>query len=167
MPEFYTAYKKPETKESPAGNKEEPVYEIEIDETGHKKIIETGKTNIYDMIQESLEQSKIENIVRRATEGDANALSVVNGSYIDVTDMPSTLAEAQQFVIKAKNEFDTLPLQVRREYNFSAEQYIADYGTENWAKIIGIQKPEPKPTSETKPTAESEPAQEPKTQETK
>lgn len=135
---FYTAYNRPKTKESPAGTKEESVYNIEIDLTGHKKIVEVGKTNIYDIIQESLEQSKIENIIRRATEGDIMALQMMNGDYIDTTDVPKTLAEAQNFVIKAKQEFDQLPINIRRQFNMSAEQYIAEYGTGGWIEKLGI-----------------------------
>lgn len=135
---YYAAYKTPTTEPAPAGSKEESVYQIDIDLNGHKVIKEVGKTNIYDMIQASLEQSKIENIIRRATEGDANALAVMNGQYIDTTDVPHTLAEAQNFVIKAKNEFDQLPINIRRQFNMSAEQYIAEYGKQSWIEKLGI-----------------------------
>lgn len=138
MPEFYTAYKRPETKPAPAGEKEEPVYEMQIDLKGHKKLVMTGKTNIYDIIQESLEQSKIENIIRRATEGDPYALTVMNGQYIDTSDLPTSLAEAQAFVIKAKSEFDQLPINIRRAFDMSAEKYVAEYGTSGWMNKMGI-----------------------------
>lgn len=145
---YYTAYNTPETEAAPAGSKEENVYQINIDLNGHKIIEKIGVTNIYDIIQASLEQSKIENIIRRATEGDTNALNIMNGDYIDTTDVPKTLAEAQNFVIKAKNEFDQLPINIRREFNMSAEQYIAEYGKTSWIEKLGITKepaPEPAP----------------------
>lgn len=145
-PKFYTAYNRPETQASPAGEKEEPVYQMHVDTKGNKQLIKTGMTNIYDIIQESLEQSKIENIIRRATEGDPYALTQMNGQYIDTTDLPTTLAEAQSFVIKAKNEFDQLPINIRRQFDMSAEKYIAAYGTENWINIMGLNKPAEKPT---------------------
>lgn len=135
---FYTAYNRPQTQESPAGSKEEPVYEMQIDLQGHKKLIKKGMTNIYEIIQASLEQSKIENIIRRATEGDPYALTVMNGQYIDTTDLPKSLAEAQSFVIKAKSEFDQLPINIRRQFDMSAEKYIAAYGTSDWLNIMGI-----------------------------
>lgn len=135
---FYTAYNRPKTETAPAGSKEESVYGIEIDLNGHKIIKEKGKTNIYDIIQESLEQSKIENIIRRATEGDMGALAIMNGEYVDMTDVPQTLAEAQNFVIKAKQEFDSLPINVRRQFNMSPEQYIAEYGHSTWLEKLGI-----------------------------
>lgn len=135
---FYTAYKRPITEPAPAGEKEESVYQTTIDLHGHKILKEIGKTNIYDIIQESLESSKIENIIRRASEGDINALTIMNGQYIDTTDIPNTLAEAQNFVIQAKNEFDQLPINIRRQFNMSAEQYIAEYGKTSWIEKLGI-----------------------------
>lgn len=145
---FYTAYTRPKTEASPAGAKEEPVYKMEIEvKTGKKQLIQKGFTNIYNIIQESLEQSKIENIIRRATEGDPYALNVMNGQYIDTTEVPATLAEAQAFVIKAKQEFDTLPINIRRKFDMSAEKYIATYGTAGWIEALEItKKPAEKPT---------------------
>lgn len=144
---FYTAYNKPKTTATPAGSKEEPVYQMQIDLRGNKTLVKTGMTNIYDIIQESLEQSKIETIIRRATEGDPYALTMMNGQYIDTTDVPNTLAEAQQFVIRAKEEFDQLPINIRRAFDMSAEKYIANYGTSDWINIMGIKNETNKTTN--------------------
>lgn len=135
---FYTAYNRPKTTAAPAGSKEEPVYQMQIDLKGNKTLVKTGMTNIYDIIQESLEQSKIETIMRKATEGDLHALTMMNGQYIDTTDLPATLAEAQRFVIQAKEEFDQLPINIRRAFDMSAEKYIANYGTSDWLNIMGV-----------------------------
>lgn len=142
---FYTAYNRPKTESAPAGTKEEDVYEMQIDISGNKKLVKVGKTNIYDIVQASLEQSKIENIIRRATEGDANALNIMNGEYIDVTDLPTTLAEAQNFVIKAKQEFDQLPINIRRKFDMSAEKYIASYGTGDWIDAMELKPKQAEP----------------------
>lgn len=152
---FWTAYNRPKTEPAPGGSKEEPVYMMQVDLQGNKTLIQTGKTNIYDIIQESLEQSKIENIIRRATEGDPYALTVMNGQYIDTTDLPTTLAEAQRFVIHAKEEFDQLPINIRRQFDMSAEKYIAAYGTSDWLNIMGINKKEDLKNTENKPIKEN------------
>lgn len=153
--EFYTAYKRPATKPAPAGEKEEPVYQMQINNKGERNLVKIGKTNIYDIIQESLEQSKIENIIRRAREGDPFALTVMNGQYIDTTDLPNTLAEAQSFVIKAKEEFDKLPIQIRRQFDMSPEKYIAKYGGAEWMEIMGLNKTEPAETTTPEKTTET------------
>lgn len=120
------------------GSPTEPEYMMLIDENGHKCLKQTGETNTYNLIQESLEQTKIENIMKRAEAGDPFAINVMNGQYMDVTDVPNTLAEAQNFVIQATQEFEKLPIDIRRKFDMSAEKYIASFGTETWAKNLGI-----------------------------
>lgn len=137
-PVFYTRTIKRPTKAAPSGSPEADIYEVEIDSTGHKHLVKTGKTNTYEKIQASLESTKIETIMRRAASGDVTALAVTNGQYLDCTEMPHTLAEAQNMLIKLEQQFNKLPLEVRQKYDMSAEKYIADYGTENWAKNLGI-----------------------------
>lgn len=135
---FYSRTAKRATEAAPAGSKEEAVYNIELDKNGHKILKKTGETNIYDIIQASLEDSKIENIIRRATQGDAGVLEIMAGQYMDTSMLPSTLAEAQNFVIAAKREFDRLPIETRRLFNMSAEEYVSSYGTQKWMDNMGI-----------------------------
>lgn len=129
-----------ETKPTENGRPEIETREIRINEQGHKSLEITGKTNIYDRIQAALEETKIENIIRKATLGDPSALAAMQGQYIDISDAPKTLAEAQNLIIKVKQEFDKLPIEIRRKYDMSAEKYVADYGSEEWQKALGIWK---------------------------
>lgn len=137
---FYNRTNPRKVEPAPAGSKEEIEYTVYLNERGEKCIKETGRTNIYEMIQEQLEESKVENIVRRATLGDVNALNANHGTYMDVTDMPTTLAQAQQFVINATREFNKLPIEKRRMFNMSAEQYVAAYGNEYWMRSMGLKE---------------------------
>ena len=85
----------------------------------------------------------IENILQRAQLGDEEALNRVNAQYLDTTDMPKTLAEAQNKIISIKNEFEKLPVDMRRQFDFSPEKYIQEYGTEPWMKTMGFIKETP------------------------
>ena len=40
--------------------------------------------------------------------------------------------EAQNIVVKAKEEFDKFPAEVRKEFNNSPEQYVSEMGTEEF-----------------------------------
>lgn len=131
---FWNRSERPNTTPANPGTPEEPVYEMDIDLRGHKYLVKTGMTSTYDRIQESLEETKIENIIRRALGGDETALAVMHGSYIDVTDAPKTLAEMQQLVIRATNQFNELPLEIREKFNFDPGQFVAEYGTHEWEK---------------------------------
>lgn len=133
---LYSRFKKRPTVASEPGKQWEKKYTMAIDLTGHKYLEETGEVNIYDKIQESLEETKIENIIRRAVGGDPNALQVMHGTYMDITGMPKSLAEMQQIIIGATEEFYKLPLEIREHFNHSLEQYVAEYGTKGFEEKL-------------------------------
>ena len=135
MPTVYTKFAFPKKKKSESGRKYLNTYQEEIDkETGKKHLIKSGETNIYAMIQEDLEASKIENILQRVALGDLNALNQKETLYVDATNMPKTLMEAQNIVLKAKQEFERLPLEVRKEFDNSAEKYVSEMGTKEFTE---------------------------------
>lgn len=138
MAEYYNRSKKRTTEPANPGSEWHQEYRMAIDLTGHKYLEEDGQTNIYDKIQESLEETKIENIIRRAVGGDEAALAVMHGQYLDTTNMPKSLAEMQQSIIAATEEFYKLPLEIRQKFDQSPEQFIAEYGSEEWMKKLSM-----------------------------
>lgn len=120
---------------APSGEKIVPVYSLVVDEeTGREDIQVTGKTNIYDFIQKSLDETLVYNIIERYNQGDVSALEKIKGFYGDVTNAPKNLAEAQQILINAKKVFDSLPLDVRAKYNHSVSEFLS--AVENDAKNL-------------------------------
>lgn len=140
---FRTVFDRGETTYSPIGSEFAPTYSYRIDKkTGKKILVETGKTNIYEKIQASLESTKIENIIKRAT-ADPNALLIKDGEYIDVSELPTSMIEIQNMMYKAKEEFNKLPSEIRSKFDNSMEKYISEYGSESWAAALGLKKEEP------------------------
>lgn len=136
---FYSRLKPAPVIEAPAGSKEATTYQTQIDENGHKVTIPVGKTNIYDRIQSSLEETKIENIIKRFTEGDITAFRQGEPLYADMTEAPRTLMEAQNMIIRITDEFNNLPVEVRAKFDHSPEKYVALYGGEQWAQAVGYE----------------------------
>lgn len=128
---------------APAGSEFEDKREFETLPDGSRNLVIVGQVNSYEIIQASLEQSKIENILRRFNAGDKSAINVVQGSYLDVSGLPTSLAEMQSLVMRARDGFDQLPLEVRRTYDFDASRFVADYGSENWQSVMGLKKDPP------------------------
>lgn len=139
---------------TPSGEKIITEHREEMDINGRRKLVKDRKINIYERIQSSKDSTDINNILRRAAEGDYNVLNMVSGNYLDIVDAPSSLAEAQRFVIKAKAEFDNLPKEVRAKFENNAEIYVAQYGTKLWQDSIGYT--EAKELEEAKKRAEEE-----------
>ena len=130
---FYTQWGElPPHNPTPKGSKYANKYSEQLDEYGKKKLIVVGKTNIYEMIQQDLEDCNIYNILNRVANGEFSALKQREGTYIDCTNMPTTLMEYQNIVLKAKEEFYELPIEVRKEFDNSPEMYVSQMGTEEF-----------------------------------
>lgn len=124
---------------SPAGEHTELRHTAHMDSNGRRFLKADKEVAIYDLIQSNREACEIENIIRRATEGDYNALNAVNGVYTDITNCPSSIAEAQEYIIRAKNEFENLPKEIKAKFEFNPEIYIAEMGgeTSTWLDKMG------------------------------
>lgn len=121
---------------APAGNHFLNVYQEEIVD-GKRELVKVGETNVYEKIQEDLEGTKIENILHAAAMGDLNALNQRETIYADATTMPKNLMEAQNLVVKMKYEFEQMPLEVRKMFDYSAEKYVDEMGTEAFIEKMG------------------------------
>lgn len=116
---------------APAGSKYLNVYEEQI-KKGHTELIKTGETCVYDMIQEDLEGSKIENILHQIAMGNLDALNAKDATYFDATVMPKELRESLNLVLKAKQEFEKFPAEVKELFHNSPDEYVGQMGTKEF-----------------------------------
>lgn len=127
---------------APTGKRTEMRHSAHMDKDGRRFLKADKEVAIYDLIQSHKEECEIENIIRRAVEGDYNALNAINGTFADITNCPSSIAEAQQYIIDAKTEFEKLPKEIRAKFENNAEIYIAEMGNdpESWLDKMGYTK---------------------------
>lgn len=133
---IYSILNKPPKNNTPSGNEYLNVYQEEITKQGIKQLVKTGETNVYEIIQADIESTKIENILHAVAMGDLNALHQREATYADATTMPKNLMEAQNIMIKAKDEFYKMPIEVRKEFDNSPEKYISLMGSDEFLKIM-------------------------------
>lgn len=116
-------------------------HAIRIDENGHKTLAKTGeKTNIYEKIVSHESECDIVELLRRC---DAEGYQVLDRAAVqegDVTVVPHSFMEAQILLQEQENKFNHLPLDVRKQFNFSFTEYIAEAGKDinSWATKMGI-----------------------------
>lgn len=134
----------------PTGEKTEMRHNPIIKKDGRRELVRDREVDIYNLIQSHREECEIENIIRRAVEGDYNALNAINGTYADITNCPSSIAEAQQYIINAKAEFDKLPKDIKAKFEYNPEIYVAEMGgnTEGWLEKMGFKEAAEKQKSE-------------------
>jgi len=129
---IYSILEKPEHRHTPAGNQFINTYQECLDDLGRITLEKTGKTNVYEKIQAEHEATKIETILHAVAMGDLEALKQREATYVDATTLPHSLREAQDLVIRMKDEFYNLPLEVRKEFANSPEQYVSEMGTKEF-----------------------------------
>lgn len=145
---IFSRLNRPTSSKTPVGTRFINLYQEEIDKKGKLTLKKTGEHNVYEEIQADAESCKIENILKRVAMGDLNALNQREALYVDATTMPKNLMEAQNIVIKAKDEFYKMPLEVRKEFENSPEMYVSLMGTKEFIekmapyneKILAISK---------------------------
>lgn len=137
--EFYSAFNPPESKPTCAGEETRKTYRWAENENGVKELVEDEEISIADEVESYHEETKISNIIRRATF-DVNAANMLLGDNgnngADMTTMPENLMEAQNLMVKAKAAYAALSPKQQAEFNGIAD-YMATAGTEEWAKKLG------------------------------
>ena len=134
---FKTAYGEREHHYIPTGNGTEEIWEYEINKYGQKVLVKTGEYSLYNQIQESLEETKIENILKRVAAGDDSVMRP-DGIYGDITEAPKNLIEARQQMQKLENLWNGLDNEIKKKYDFDVEKFIGSSGSESWLKDMGL-----------------------------
>lgn len=133
---FPTKYREKTRFRSNLGTRMQPTYQMSIDDDGKRELKKVGEINLYAKIQSFKDSVDINYLLARFARGDEHALSKVQGIYGDFTHMPTTYAELAQRVTDAENLFNNLPLDIRKEFNFSASEFFASIGTEKYETVF-------------------------------
>ena len=141
---FVTAYSKDRrsTATTPSGTELEPTYAYEIDKKGLKELRENGKKNVYEAIQEHLEETKIENVIQSVIAGDTSVLRP-NVIYDDITGMPNNLMDAMNQIHALEDTYANLSQEVKAQYP-TLESFVTAAGSEAWMIANGYIQQEQK-----------------------
>ena len=109
MNEFRSAYSGHVRHMSLTGNGHEPEYEYKVTETG-RELVKTGEKDVYTLIQSRLDETKIENIIKRATY-DPTALGDQewqnSEQMVDITDVPTDYHTWYNRIEDAKKQLES------------------------------------------------------------
>ena len=133
----------------PPANSGSPIHVLlspAIDDKGILHLKETGTENLYDYIQSHRDSVDIHKILQRFEEGDTSALPKVQGQFGDFSDYPRSYAELLNKVLEGEQSFNQLPLDVREQFGFSYERWLASAGSDSWLSAMGLS-----PTPDTPP----------------
>lgn len=108
-------------------------------------------------IDSYLEETKLENIIRRASIDPDIAARIkpdIGGGIQDFTEAPQNLAELQNIMMRAEQIWDEVPKDIKLKFDNDVDKFIASFGTVEWAKNLGIYQ-EKKAETETAKTEEA------------
>lgn len=143
------------------GSGERVLYTSELASDGEIVLTPTGKEDLYASIQSHKDSCDIYVLLSRYQNGDAEALSRVQGHYGDFTDVPKTYAELLNSVIAGKAYFESLPVETRANFDHSFEKFMMSMDDmDNFVKLLGyaenakdaspIEQPGPAPSASEK-----------------
>lgn len=133
---FYNQFDPPKRVPTPSGDPYLEVFQEEITKDGKKELVCIGKTNIHDKIQEGKEKTEIQNVLQAVAMGDLSLLKSQEPVYIDATTLPKNLMEASNIVLKASQEFEKMPKEIKDKFDNSPEKYVSMMGTQEFLDIM-------------------------------
>lgn len=94
-------------------------------------------------IDSYLEETKLENIIRRASidpDLAARLIPDVGKGIQDYTEAPESLAELQNIMLRAEQIWEEVPKDIKLKFDNDVDKFIASFGTMEWAQNLGIYK---------------------------
>lgn len=125
-----------------AGNREETTYIEKTDDNGHKYLVESGKKNIYDIIQSHKDETNMGLLIQRYTNGDAEIARRIASAGIqgDTTQIPKNMTDAMNILRTQEQNFEKLPTSIKQKFGNNWREYAATAGTTEWLKKMNAIK---------------------------
>ena len=142
-------------KPTEAGESVRRTYLWERNEKG-KKVLRLDQTiDQQAEIDSYLEETKLENIIRRASIDPDIAARIkpdIGGGIQDFTEAPQNLAELQNIMLRAEQIWREVPKDIKLKFDNDVDKFIASFGTVKWAKNLDIYQEEQTETKATEAT---------------
>lgn len=135
-----------------AGESVRRTYLWEFNEKGEKVLKLDQIIDQQAEIDSYLEETKIENIIRRASLDPNIAARIapeLGGGIKDFTEAPHTLAELQNIMIRAEQIWSEVPKEIKLKFDNDVDKFIRTFGTVEWAENLGLYQKEQEATETT------------------
>lgn len=128
-------------KPTEAGETMRRTYLWELNKKGEKVLTLDQIIDQQAEIDSYLEETKLENIIRRASidpDLAARLIPDMGGGIQDATEMPENLMELQNIMLRAEQIWDEIPKEIKLKFDNDVDKFVASFGTIGWAKNLGI-----------------------------
>lgn len=146
---FLTQYDKGWRRPCHSGSRYVDEFQLVTEPDGNTHLEKTGSKDLYQEIQSYKDGCLIDNIVRRAVNGDFSVLSRGSDVYGEATFDAYDLIAANDAVKQAQSIYKSLPAEKRAEYG-SFDAFVKTFGSLDGIKKF-MKPAEKKKSSEQKP----------------
>lgn len=119
------------------GNRFEPEYKERYNDRGQPYLEKVGEVDTYEKIQSYKDECDVMAILSRYAAGDESVLAKP-GWYIDTSKLPQTYTEYMNMMNEKREQFNQLPLNIRKAFGMNFENWMATAGEKEWLDKMGI-----------------------------
>lgn len=129
---------------SNAGNRFADRFVLSVNkENGTQYLKKVGVTSVYDFIQSHRASCDmallLANLDKSQVNGMINSFAITDlfeSGVVDISSLPKNPGDMLNLVKEGESYFSGLPLEVRKEFNFSSHKFISEYGTKEFKEKI-------------------------------
>lgn len=121
-----------------AGSSIKQLYKGEVGVDGIISLVKAGVKNIQDEINSYEKSTDLYNILSRLTPEEIKMQADAAQDFFDATGLPKTYAEALQLVIDGRNNFESMPVEIKQKFNNDFNQWFATAGNKDWYEKHGV-----------------------------
>lgn len=129
----------PDTFISSPGERVRPLFELGLDDSKRKILVQTGSVDISDFINAFQSTTDMAFILARLSAGDVSVLSRKPCFYADATMFPQTPAAGYEMIDQSIRAFDALPDDVRAKFDNNVLNWLASAGSPDWVSKMSRQ----------------------------
>lgn len=114
---------------SSSGSRFFKTYIRSYNEDDRGSLVLSGTEDVFDSIQKASQGNIIEDLIRRASSGDDQAvLDPNNLAFGDFTHTPKDMLEAHSMFLESKKKFEGLPVELRKQFGNSFTDFLKHVG---------------------------------------
>lgn len=132
IPDDFTSFK------SPAGDLFHDVLSPSFRSDGTIELKVSDRVDIKKEINSYRDETDMSFILSRLMSGDDSVLNPRPPMYGDFSQLPTSYAEMLNMVIDGERYFDSLPLDIRKNFDNDRAKWFASIGSEPWLSAMGL-----------------------------
>lgn len=150
VPDDFSAFK------SPVGDLFHDVLSPSFRPDGTIQLSVSDRIDIKKEINSHRDETDMAFILSRLMAGDDSVLNPRPPMYGDFTQFPKSYVEMLNMVLDGERYFDSLPLDVRKDFDNDRGKWFASIGRPEWFEKMGFVSPETKPVPSVVPDVKLE-----------